>query len=111
MDTFAPSYVATTSVTVGAAAFRAAEVKRKTYDHLKDRFLFVRVAVETIGTWGKEGLAFVHEIGRRLAKKTGENRLVSFLLQRISLAVQRGNVAAVLETLPAGKELEEIFIL
>jgi len=53
----------------------------------------------------------VEEIGRRIAEVSGERRATSFLLQRLSLSVQRGNVAAVLGTLPPGKELEEIYIL
>jgi len=32
-------------------------------------------------------------------------------LQRISLSIQRGNVSAVLGSLPAGKRLDEIFYL
>jgi hypothetical protein len=42
---------------------------------------------------------------------TGEKRSTSFLIQRVSIAVQRGNVASILGTLPQGKELEEIFNL
>ena len=40
---------------------------------------------------------------------SGEPRSKAFLVQRISIAVQRGNVASILGTLPQGKELEEIF--
>src|SRR4051812_13235653 len=110
-DTLAPSYLANTSAVIGAAAAQAEETKNKKYRHVAARFLFVPVAVETLGTWGKEGLAFVKEVGRRLAATTGETRSASFLLQRVSLAVQRGNVASVLGTLPPGKKLEEIFLL
>jgi len=67
--------------------------------------------VETTGVWAKHSLRVVEEIGRRIAEVSGEKRAKSFLLQRLSIAVQRGNVAAVLGTLPPGKELEEIYIL
>jgi len=53
----------------------------------------------------------VEYIGRRIAEVSGEKRATSFLLQRLSIAVQRGNVGAVLGTLPAGKEIEVIFSL
>ena len=68
------------------------------------------VAMETAGVWDVDGLSFVKEIGRRLSVVSGEPRSTSFLLQRMSIAVQRGNVAAVLGTLPAGAELDEIFL-
>jgi len=60
--------------------------------------------VETTGVWAKEGLSLLLEIGRRIAEVTGEKRSGNFLLQRLSIAVQRGNLASVLGTLPPGKE-------
>ena len=66
---------------------------------LADKQDFVPVAIETFGTWGERGLAFINEVGRRVAAITGDNRSATFLKQRMSLAVQRGNAAAVLGTL------------
>ena len=57
------------------------------------------VAIETLRTWGRAGMAFVDEVGRRIAAHTGEKRATAFLKQRLALAVQRGNAAAVLGTL------------
>ena len=54
------------------------------------------MAIETLGSWGSLGLAFVNEVGRRISAVSGDPRSTSFLKQR--LAVQRGNAAAVLET-------------
>jgi hypothetical protein len=68
------------------------------------------IAVETLGAWGPDGLRFVREVGVRLAIATGEKRSGTFLLQRMSLAVQRGNVAAILGTLPPGLELDEVYL-
>ena len=48
---------------------------------------------------GERGLAFINEVGKRVAAITGDNRSIAFLKQRMSLAVQRGNAAAVLGTL------------
>jgi len=59
----------------------------------------------------KESLKLFEEIGRRIAEVSEEKRSTCFLLQRLSIAVQREHVAAILGTLPAGKELDEIFIL
>ena len=48
-------------------------------------------------------MAFLKDLGRRVAQTT-EERSTTFLLQRLSVAVQRGNAASVLGTtgLPSG---------
>ena len=45
---------------------------------------------------GPRSLELVREVGRRIALETGEPRSADFLLQRLSVAVQRGNCASVL---------------
>jgi hypothetical protein len=100
-----------TSVHAGRAAEEAALRKVRKYDFLVPRFLFVPVAVETSGMWDAAGLRWVREIGLRLAVVTGERRSTTFLLQRISLAIVRGNVAAILGTLPRGQAFDEVFLL
>ena len=42
---------------------------------------------------------FLKELGRRLCNVIGEVKTRSYLLQRLSAAVQRGNAAAVVGTL------------
>ena len=59
---------------------------------------FVPVAIETLGTWGSAAITFVNELGRRISAVTGDQRAISFLKQRLEMAVQRGNDAAVLGT-------------
>jgi hypothetical protein len=110
-DTYAPTYVASCATNPGSAARVGEEVKKKKYEFLVNRFIFIPVAIETSGVWGTEGLRFVKEIGRRIARITEEARSTQYLIQRISLTVQRGNVAAILGTLPKGKKLDEIYNL
>jgi len=110
-DTFAPSYVTSTAALRGSAAEGAANAKNKKYEFLGGAYTFAAIAVETSGVWAKESLKLIEEIGRRIAEVSGEKRSICFLLQRLSIAVQWGNVAAIMGTLPAGKELEEIFVL
>ena len=43
---------------------------------------------------------FVRELGRRTSMITHDPRETSFLLQRISVAVQKGNAASCAGTLP-----------
>ncbi|OXA62831.1 Neuropeptide capa receptor [Folsomia candida] len=102
-DTFAPSYLSATSIRPGAAAETAQSAKHRKYAFLQDRFLFVPVAMETTGVWAKEGLYLIEAIGERIASTTGEGRAKSFLIQRVSVAIQRGNVSAILGTLPQGR--------
>ena len=42
---------------------------------------------------GPRFLELVREVGRRITLETGEPRSTDFLLQRLSVAVQRGNCA------------------
>ena len=107
-DTYAPSHLASTSARPGSAALEAAVRKIRKYDFLAHRFTFIPVAMETSGVWDQDGLRFVREVGVRVAVATGEKRAPSFLLQRLSLAVQRGNVTSVLGCLPYGDRLDEI---
>ena len=51
------------------------------------------------GPFGPKSLAFVKELGGRIREQTGEEMPTSYLIQRLSMAVQRGNVAAVLGSL------------
>jgi len=100
-DTLAVSYVNSTSMSHGAAARLAFEKKIKKYEFLSERYIMMPVAVETFGSWARESLQFIQVIGRRIAFRNGDPRSISFLLQRVSLSIQRGNVSAVLGSLPA----------
>ena len=46
------------------------------------------------------GLNFMKELGRRISAATGDPRETVFLRQRISAAIQRGNAAAFIESIP-----------
>ena len=57
------------------------------------------MAVETSGAIGQQSLAFLKDLGHRLRQVTGEEKSFTYLLQRVSVAVQRRNAASVLETI------------
>jgi hypothetical protein len=42
---------------------------------------------------------------------SNDNKSTLYLTQRISLAIQRGNAASVLGTIPLSPDLEEIFYI
>lgn len=98
-NTFAQSYVQTTSNVAGSAAAGAEQKKQQKYSDMNIDVDFVPFAIETSGVWGEEALRLVNEIGRRIAEVTHEPRSTAFLRQRISVAVQRGNAACINGTL------------
>ena len=99
-DTLAPSHLAKTSLAVGSAAQAAEANKRVKYAGLGSGYTFYPVAIETLGAWGKEAQGLVSELGGRLAALTGEPRSLTFLRQRLGIAMMRGNAAAIRGTLP-----------
>ena len=94
-----PSHVSSAATSSGAVAKQAEQAKKAKYAHLDASHYFVPLAVETLGVLGPEALLFLRDLGHRLKEATGEPRSHQFLLQRLSVAVQRGNAAAVQGTL------------
>jgi hypothetical protein len=52
---------------------------------------------------------FIDFIGAKLMIESGDSRAKFFFYQRISLAIQRGNAASILGTLPYVTPLEEVY--
>ena len=68
------------------------------------------IAIETTsGDFGSETLKFLKELGYRLKQTSGECSTNSYLLQRLSVAVQRGNAASVMGS--SGQDAVEDFFL
>ena len=67
------------------------------------------VGVETYGAFGPQGLKLLKKIGSKICEVTGEKRSTYFLLQSISIAIQRANAACVLGTVPTSTGLEGLF--
>ncbi|XP_048479848.1 uncharacterized protein LOC125489131 [Plutella xylostella] len=111
VDTLAASHVPHTSRAAGAAAGTAENLKREKYRSLDSTYLFLPFGVETMGPWGPDAKSLVKEISSRLADVSGDKRAGAYLRQRLSLAIQRGNVASVLGTLPQGPGLEGLFYI
>lgn len=108
--TFAPCHVQSTAASAGAAAEAAARLKKGKYRELMERYLFVPLAVETLGVWGEEGKIFLREVGRRLRSRGLGHRSGAHLVQRLSLAVQRGNAASVMGTFGSGVSRSGVFV-
>ena len=94
-DIFTASYIGAAVSEPGAAA-KAEENKVSKYCHLDACYQFVPVAVETCGTFGPQVGEFFRELGRQVRRATLEPNAYQYLVQRISVAVRRGNAASVL---------------
>jgi hypothetical protein len=101
-DTVAPSYVNNSASSVGSAALKAEQNKILKYSQvtLAGNILFAPFAIETLGSWGPSATELCREIGSRLAAISGDPRSHTFLVQRLMLAVQRGNAASIAGTHP-----------
>jgi len=93
-DTLAQSYLPMTSQTTGAAAEVAADRKTAKDAPLTQSYLFVPIAVETMGAINRVGKKFLSDLGRRITQMTNDKRKGAFLFQRLSMViyptVQRG---------------------
>ena len=69
--------------------------KQAKYANLSQGYSFTPVAIETLGAIGPKSLAFLKDLGRRIFQQSGESKATPYLLQRISVAVQQGNSAAI----------------
>jgi len=108
-DTYAKSYISKTSLLCGSAAELREHQKKKKYRLLETNFIFIPVSIESSGSWGPQALSFIRKIGRKLIEYTGEPKSCAYLIQRISIAIQRGNAASILGTLPSTNKLDELF--
>ncbi|CAH2217619.1 jg135 [Pararge aegeria aegeria] len=90
------------------SATSAEQAKRRKYENLDSSFIFVPFGVETLGLWGPEARALFKELSKRVIESTGDPRAGSYLGQRLSLAIQRGNAASILGTVPRCGGFEDV---
>src|SRR6476469_6661187 len=69
--------------------------------------IFIPVTIKTFGPWNTEGLDFIKELGRRTTLATRDPRETTFVLQRLSVAVQCGNAMSCAGTFPPNAEDDE----
>ena len=111
-DTFAASHVNQTSQEAGGAALKGEKKKLSHYADLANSgYLVMPVACETLGSWAPMGKKFIQEIGQRTSEITVDKRATSYLFQAIGIAIQRGNAASIVGTIPKAKTLHELYYL
>ena len=110
-DTLATSHLNHAVLGPGKVATDAENRKTSKYRSLAALYSFTPVAVETLGAFGEEAAAFFQDLGHRITAVTSEPRSLQFLLQRLSVTLQRGNAACVIGTVSPSHGLDEIFYI
>ena len=95
----------------GVALRRAEDRKRDHYTELSKSHHFVPIAAETFGAWAPASLKFLKDLGQKIRQISGQQNSLFFLLQSLSIEIQRGNAASVMGTLDSAERLEEVFYL
>ena len=93
-NTYTNLYVDDTATREAAAADRAASNKTSKYAELSKSHHFTPIAIETGGSWNDWAIEFINELGQRITAVTQETREAQYLLQRMSVALQRGTGVA-----------------
>ena len=97
-DTFTPSYLQSATSAAGAVAALAENRKNAKYGCLDSTYTFTPIAIESSEACGPLTMGFLSDLGNRLKLATGEENSFKYLLQRLSVAVQRSNAASALGT-------------
>ena len=93
-DTFAASNIQHAVREARAVAVEAEHRKRAKYQALTHTHIFTPVSMETSGACGPEALSLLCDIAGRISSTTTDLSALSYLLQQVSVAIQRGNAAA-----------------
>ena len=64
--------------------------------HISYNHYFEAAAIETANNYSEGTKNIVRDIGRRSIEATGDQRETFWFIQKLSLAVQRGNVASII---------------
>ena len=108
-DTLCASYVKKAANVPCSAAESREDKKVVKYRELEANYHFIPVRAETYGSFGPQGLKFLKEVGKKIREVTGEKLSTFYLMQSISMAIQRGNAQCVIGTAPTSGGLEGLF--
>ena len=89
-DTSAVSYRGQATSGAGYVAAFSEERKAAKYSHLTPTYFFTPVAIESSGAIGLQSRAFLREMGMHVQLELGDTNSTMYLLQRLSVALQRG---------------------
>ena len=109
-DTLTPSYHCHAASSTGAVANLAEERKSSKYSSLAPSHSFTPVAIESKGPIGRKSLGFLMELSQRVQQRTDEVRARAYLLQHLSVAVQRGNAICVAGSVGYFSDLDPFYV-
>lgn len=109
VDTLAPSYISATSLQAGAASTLAEQKKRAVYATFARDYDVVPIAFETLGSTCSQTEEFLGTLAKRICRAQNDQRSGQYFLQRLSLAIQRGNAVSIYATM--GEEVNENFVM
>ena len=95
VDTFSQSQSSLLTGGPGTAANKAEYLLTEKSQQLQFTHCFIPIGIETTGVFGHEAARFFKELGEHMA---GDPRECHLLRQRLSIAIQDGNAAAILGT-------------
>ena len=104
-DTLAASHCHQNSQRPASAAEVAEQRKFDHYSDLQTNFIFAPISMETLGSIGSQSKHFLKDLCGRLVLATGNKQAGAFFKQRLSMAVQRGNVVSITGTIPESEQL------
>ena len=110
-DTLAASHLNRAVLGSGVVANDAESRKSTKYSSLSALYRFIPIAVETLDVPGDEALSFSHDLGQRIAVATAEPRSYQFLMQRLSVAIQRGNAVCIIGTVLSSAGWDGLFYI
>ncbi len=95
-DTIAASNIHIAMLSQGRVADMAARRKRETYQEISYNHHFVPAAVETMGSFGEDTIAFLHQVASRIQAISKDPLEYLKLCQTFSVCVQNFNSASIL---------------
>ena len=97
VDICAPSHLSSSASEVCAAANQAEQTKIKKYSYLTSHAYhsFTPVAFKTTGVCGPRSMSFLSDFGSCIASTIGDKSSLAYLLQNVSVAIQRSNAASI----------------
>ena len=60
--------------------------------------MFISTAMESLGLLGNKAISFLPDLGRRITAATSDVKEISYLYQRICVALQRFNAICIYNT-------------
>ena len=83
----------------GATVKQAEPLKKiLKYSDITSTHVFYPIAIETADSWDTQATELIAELGRRITEATEDPKETTYLFQRISITIQRGNALSFFNT-------------